>query len=194
MIKITINSSDITLSIGDKIIIREYKTTYGSYVPATPSMLGLYQVYMPREFLDNTYVEPTNVIQGHDGSITVSFPDGDYRNSVLLEFEKRCYNNIKLTADEKYNPILQAVDVIPGQFRTTDYTLTEINDILNVSFLAWVGDQSIVKACLDNFNEERHEDGVWPGDQVCNMHQPYLFIGAPNAFLHGLTGCPAPVR
>jgi len=141
--RITINSAAITLAIGDKIILREYKTTYGSYVPATPSMLGLYQVYMPQTFLDNTYVEPTNVIQGHDGSITVSFPDGDYRNSVLLEFEKRCYNNIKLTADEKYNPTLQAVDVIPGQFRTTDYTLTEINDILNVSFLAWVGSQRV---------------------------------------------------
>ena len=141
--RITINSSAITLAIGDKIIVREYKTTYGSYVPATPSMLGLYQVYMPQTFLDNTYVEPTNVIQGHDGSITVSFPDGDYRNSVLLEFEKRCYNNIKLTADEKYDPTLQAVDVIPGQFRTTDYTLTEINDILNVSFLAWVGSQRV---------------------------------------------------
>ena len=136
--RITIGSS-ITLSIGDKIIVREYKATYGSYVPATPSMLGLYQVYMPREFLDNTYVTPTNVIQGHDGSITVAFDDGDYRNGVLLEFEKRCYNNIKLTAEEKYNPAIQPFDVIPGQFRTTDYTLTEINNILNVSFLTWAG-------------------------------------------------------
>ena len=136
--RITIDSS-ITLSIGDKIIIREYKATYGSYIPATPSMLGLYQVYMPKEFLDNTYVTPTNVIQGHDGSITVAFPEGDYRNSVLLEFEKRCYNNIKLTAEEKYNPAIQSFDVIPGQFRTTDYTLTEINNILNVSFLTWAG-------------------------------------------------------
>ena len=137
--RITINSTEITLSIGDIIIINEYATTYGSYVPATPSMMGLYPIYRPQEFLDNTYVTPTDVIQGHDGSLTVAWETGDYRNAVLLEFEKRCYNNIKINAAERYNPPLQAVDVIPGQFRTTDYTLTEVNNILNVSFLSWVG-------------------------------------------------------
>jgi hypothetical protein len=137
--RITINNVEITLSIGDIITINEYATTYGSYVPATPSMMGLYPVYRPQQFLDNTYVTPTNVIQGHDGSLTVAWETGDYRNAVLLEFEKRCYNNIKINAVERYNPPLQAVDVIPGQFRTTDYTLTDVNDILNVSFLAWVG-------------------------------------------------------
>ena len=137
--RITINSTYITLSIGDIITINEYATTYGSYIPATPSMMGLYNIYRPQEFLDNTYVTPTNVIQGHDGSLTVAFENGDYRNAVLLEFEKRIYNNIKINTAERYNPPLQAVDVIPGQFRTTDYTLTEVNNILNVSFLSWVG-------------------------------------------------------
>ena len=33
--------------------------------------------------------------------------------------------------------------MIPGQFRTTDYTLTEVNNILNVSFLAWVGENRV---------------------------------------------------
>ena len=137
--RITINNTNLTLAIGDIITIHEYTTTYGSYVPATPSMMGMYSVYRPYEFLDNTYVTPTNVIQGHDGSLTVAFETGDYRNAVLLEFEKRIYNNIKINEAEKYDPPLQAVDVIPGQFRTTDYTLTEVNNILNRSFLAWVG-------------------------------------------------------
>jgi hypothetical protein len=141
--RITINSANITLAIGDIITINEYAETYGSYIPATPSMLGLYQVYKPQMFLDNTYVTPTNVIQGHDGSITIAFETGDYRNDVLLEFEKRCFNNIKLPDYEKYDPPLRAVDVIPGQFRTTDYTLTEINNILNVSFLSWVGENRV---------------------------------------------------
>jgi len=141
--RITINIENITLAIGDIITINEYAATYGSYIPASPSMLGLYQVYKPQMFLDNTYVTPTNVIQGHDGSLTVAFEAGDYRNGVLLEFEKRCFNNIKLTATEKYFPPIQAVDVIPGQFRTTDYTLTEINNILNISFLSWVGTQRV---------------------------------------------------
>jgi hypothetical protein len=137
--RITINNDKVTLANDDIITIREYTFTYGSYVPATPSMMGMYPVYLPYSFLDNTYQTPTTVIQGHDGSLTVAFPTGDYRNDVLLEFEKRVYNNIKINTYEKYDPPLRASDVIPGQFRTTAYTLTEINDILNVSFLAWVG-------------------------------------------------------
>ena len=141
--RITINSETITLADGDIITIREYQETYGSYIPATPSMLGLYPVYMPKSFVDNTYVTPTTVIQGHDGSLTVAFETGDYRNDVLLELEKRIYNNIKINTAEKYDPPLRATDVIPGQFRTTAYTLAEVNDILNVSFLAWVGDNRV---------------------------------------------------
>ena len=137
--RITIDSTKITLVDGDIITIREYTATYGSYIPATPSMLGLYPVYMPQSFVDNTYITPTTVIQGHDGSLTVAWETGDYRNDVLLELEKRIYNNIKINTAEKYDPPLRASDVIPGQFRTTNYTLTEINNILNVSFLAWVG-------------------------------------------------------
>ena len=67
--RVTINTDQITLNNGDIISIHEYTTTYGSYVPATPSMMGMYGVYRPQEFLDNTYVTPTNVIQGHDGSL-----------------------------------------------------------------------------------------------------------------------------
>ena len=137
--RITINSEKITLENDDIITIREYTATYGSFVPATPSMLGLYPVYLPQSFVDNTYVTPTKVIQGHDGSLTVAYDTGDYRNDVLLELEKRIYNNIKINVAEKYDPPLRASDVIPGQFRTTAYTLTEINNILNVSFLSWAG-------------------------------------------------------
>jgi hypothetical protein len=79
-------------------------------------------------------VDPVPVIQGHDGRITVAF--GDIRDDVLLEFEKRIYNNLK-TDD---NPIpLTVDDVVPGFFRETDYTQAEITAILGESFLTWVG-------------------------------------------------------
>ena len=65
---------------------------------------------------------------------TVAF--SDIRDEVLLEFEKRIYNNLK-TDD---NPIPLTVDeVVPGFFRTTDYTQSEITNILGESFLSWVG-------------------------------------------------------
>jgi hypothetical protein len=122
------------LTTGDTVIIREYATTVGNFCPNTPTKLGLYPKYVPQQFLDPNYVEPTVVIQGHDGSITMAF--NDIRDEVLLEFERRIYNNLKTDN----NPVpLTAEDVIPGFFRTTDYTQVEINDILNESFLTWVG-------------------------------------------------------
>jgi hypothetical protein len=121
------------LAVGDVIVIREYATTYGSFVPNTPTKLGLYPAFKPQIYLDTTYINPTLVIQGHDGSKTVAF--GDFRDSLLLEFETRIYNNLKI----KSAIPLPATEVIPGQFRTTDYTLSEVNQILAPDFLTWIG-------------------------------------------------------
>jgi hypothetical protein len=122
------------LSVGDIITIREYADTAGSFVPNTPTKLGLYPAFRPRIYIDSTYIDPVTVIRGHDGSITVGF--GDFRDELLLEFERRIYNNLKLDG----NPIpLTAADVVPGQFRTTDYSLKEVNEILGRDFLSWVG-------------------------------------------------------
>jgi hypothetical protein len=122
-----------TLAIGDVVKIREYNTTYGSYVPNTPTKIGLFPSFKPEMYVSDTYVNPTEVIQGHDGSITVAF--GDFRDQVLLEFETRIFNNLKIVSEIP----LTLDDVMPGQFRTTEYSLTEVNSILSEDFLTWVG-------------------------------------------------------
>jgi hypothetical protein len=124
----------VPLSVGDVVTINEYPDTAGNFIPNTPTKLGLYPKYEPKIFLDVDYVNPTPVIQGHDGSITVAF--GDIRDQVLLEFEKRIFSNLK---NDDNPPPLVAEDVIPGYFRTTDYTQAEVNQILGEDFLAWVG-------------------------------------------------------
>ena len=121
-----------TLVAGDVIKIREYETTYGSYVPSTPTKLGLYRKFTPEIYSDDSYVTATNVILGHDGSKTLAW--GDDRDNILLEFEKRIYNNIKWSGDVP----LCLEDVQPGKFRTTDYTDAEITEILGTDFLTWV--------------------------------------------------------
>jgi len=123
----------VSLTVGDIITVKEFETTIGSYVPNTPSKLGLHPKYQPIKYLDNSYTTPVNVIQGHDGSITVAF--GDIRDDVLLEFESRIFNNIKINSTIP----LRDVDVIPGKFRTTEYTSGETTSILSNSFLNWVG-------------------------------------------------------
>lgn len=122
-----------TLAVGDTVTIREYATTYGNFVPNTPTKMGLYPAYRPRIYLDTNYVNPQTMIVGHDGSLTAAF--GDFRDDLLLEFETRIFNNLKV----KSKIPLTTVDIIPGQFRKTDYTLFEVNSILSVDFLSWIG-------------------------------------------------------
>ena len=121
------------LVVGDVITINEYATTYGNFVPNTPTKMGLYPAYEPKIYLDTGYTTPTLMIQGHDGSLTVAF--GDFRDQLLLEFELRIYNNLKIKS-----PVpLPAWEVIPGQFRTTQYSIGEINQIQAPDFLSWIG-------------------------------------------------------
>ena len=124
----------VDLAIGDTITIQEYSATYGTYVPNTPSKMGLYPAWRPAIIPVKTSSSEQLVILGHDGSQTPIF--GDIRDEVLLEFETRIYNNIKLDG----NPVpLDVVDVLPGQFRNTGYSSAEINTILETSLLTYVG-------------------------------------------------------
>lgn len=131
------------IGTGDIITIKEYNQTYGSYCPNTPTKLGLYPAFKPQVRQDLTNGPNYWVIQGHDGSYSRLFGPynpitgklTDFRDIALLEFETRVYNNLKVTGAIP----LTLPDVIPGQFRQTDYTYQEILDIYSVGFLNWVG-------------------------------------------------------
>lgn len=121
------------LKIGDRISINDYSNTDGrSYIPYTPSKLGLYPSYIPRIYIDDTYATPTKVIQGHDGSIIVGY--NDYRDDLILELERRMFNSRKVN----YDPLIFNIDdVIGGYYRKTDFSKNEINSILLGDFLRW---------------------------------------------------------
>jgi len=126
------------IQTGDILKIYQYDQTAGCCVPPTPTKLGLYPLFEPKIFVDNTYVTPTKVIQGHDGSITVAFskPDepNEFRDELLLELETRIYNNIKI----RYNPELFNLDTLmTGYFRNADITVDELNSTLRQEFLNW---------------------------------------------------------
>ena len=120
------------LNYNDILSVVEYSTTDGNFVPETPSKLGLYPKFVPSMYLDDTYLTPVNVIQGHDGSLTPAF--NDYRDDLLLELELRIYNNIKAKFD-----INMHSSHTPGKFRNTDYSLFEYTQVLTNSFLSWAG-------------------------------------------------------
>ena len=125
-------------TVGDVIKIREYNSTAGSFVPETPSKMGLYPSYQPRLLTDTTYKTDTTFIIGHDGSYTPTW--GDARDDILLELEKRIYNNIKVRYSKDR---LDIHDVLPGQFRTTDYTRAECLQIIGGEFARWAGNNQI---------------------------------------------------
>ena len=127
-----------TLEINDVINIHDYANTDGNYIPETPTKLGLYPKSIPQIYVDTTYQTATEVLRGHDGSLTPTF--GDFRDDYLLELELRIYNNIKTDYNKNH---LSIFDVLPGRFRTTDYNIEEYNYILNQNFLTWAGVNSV---------------------------------------------------
>lgn len=136
------------LTIGDTLLIVDYFSTEGSFVPATPTKLGLYPKFEPKIYLDDTYINgPINVVQGHDGSITIAF--NDYRDDVILEYEKRVYNNIKVSYKHE---LLDFNSVIPGAFRNIEYSQQEINNILQNDFVKWSSLYGIEFEKNKNFN------------------------------------------
>jgi len=154
-------SLTITLDLqpNDQITINEYNQTYGSYVPNTPTKLGMYPASIPGVVLDSDYSQPTYFIKGHDGSYTKLYgtyiPETqvlvDFRDQALLEFEKRVYNNLKLNAEVP----IQRYEVIPGYFRDPTYTWNEFLEIYTPSFLNWVGQNRLnYKTQLYNKNNQ----------------------------------------
>ena len=140
-------SLQITLPLlaGDNVVIKEYNQTYGSYVPNTPTKLGVYPAFEPAVVLDSDYIVPTYFILGHDGSYTKLYGDYnadlgiliDFRDQALLEFETRIYNNLKLSERVE----IRDYEILPGYFRqgTSTYTYDEFLAMYSPMFLNWVG-------------------------------------------------------
>jgi len=124
----------IDINVGDQLLIKFYNSVYGSCMPFSPSKLGIYPTFEPKKYFDDTYIDTVEVIQGHDGSITVCYNDD--RDLLLLELESRIYNNLEST----YNPsIFDINDVLPGFFRNTPEELAVFNNSIEEEFLRWSG-------------------------------------------------------
>jgi hypothetical protein len=150
----TFSTTDDSVSItkalveGDKIVIKDYLDTTGSYMPPSPTKLGIYPKFKPESFTDYTYLTSTSVIRRHDGSIIKAY--GDERDDLILELEMRVYNNCKTV----HNPsLLDIHDVMPSAFTSTDYTLQEINDVMGPDFYKWAGRNNVQYINNTTFSE-----------------------------------------
>ena len=174
-------------SVNDIIRIVEYDTTDGNFIPATPTKLGLAPSYEPLKYTDATYQTSDgtghSVIRGHDGSITIAY--NDLRDDILLEFEKRIYNNIKSTYLD------DTIDVEYRFYKDNDYTNNEVLDLFAKDFFAWSGTFAVDYSTNDtyqadneltwNFSDYRNKidssalPGYWRGiyKQLFNTDSPH---------------------
>ena len=98
------------------------------YMPATGSSIGT---------VDNVEYDayPTGIpfIKGHDGSYIRAYLD--FRDELLLDLEKRIFNNIKI--DYEKNKI--NIDKFTGgDFRVNEFTKTEVDRSLLSNFTKWL--------------------------------------------------------
>lgn len=186
-----------SLAKNDVLTIVDYVDTTGSYIPPTPTKLGLYPKYEPYMYLDTSYANsPLWVIQGHDGSLTRAYTtvanaavnNFDFRDLALLEYEKRVYNNIKT----KYNPELINVDkLLPSVFRSNPYTYDQIYNLIEGDFIKWASTFGINYTENSNFDINNHKtynysqaqdtlfDSVVPGNWR-GIYKYYFDTDRPN--------------
>jgi len=81
----------------------------------------------------NEYPVGVAFVKGHDGSLIKVYKD--FRDHLLLEVEKRIYNNIKATYS---NDRLNVNQFIGGEYKTTDFSRAEIDSSLLGDFTEWL--------------------------------------------------------
>ena len=132
-----------TVSSGDTIEIKCYQDSNPSYIPYTPSTLGLHKLYKPEFKTDSTYTDSLSVIQGHDGSYTARV--NTKVDDIILHFEKLVYNSVLQSVRDKdtVNPFYNLDSVKPSYFSNTDYSRQEINTMLFEGFSRWASQNNV---------------------------------------------------
>ena len=69
---------------------------------------------------------------------------------MILELEKRIYNNCKTAYDET---LLDIGDVVPSAFTPTEYSLSEANDVIAPDFHIWAGRNNVQYITNTAFSE-----------------------------------------
>ena len=138
----------------DKIEIHEYENTEGSYVPATPTKLGIYPLYKPEKYVDTSYSTSKNIIRGHDGSKIIAFDD--YRDDLILELEKRIYNNVKKQYDKN---IFNIDKYMPGLYRQNNLSKLSVDNIMISDFVNWTNTAQVYNYYLNS--SDRTDSFSW---------------------------------
>ena len=136
------------------------QSTNPTYVPASPTRLGLTPAFYPEVYIDSTYTTPALAIQCHDGSrIVMVDSEGVSLGSILhnqqltsnpdqltnpvaaawLQFELDLYNNLPQSYKNTDTTLaFDAVSYLPGKWRNSSYTRDEQLAVQRSMFDKWV--------------------------------------------------------
>lgn len=106
-----------------------------TFIPPSPSRLGVYPVYAPEKYTDLTLRKPKDVLQFHDGSIIIAFDD--FRDDVILELEQNIYDSIPDEFKTEERPDFDWTDFVEAQFRDGDYSEEEFNTLMTPIIQRW---------------------------------------------------------
>ena len=130
------------------------------YIPVADSTLG---------GIDDIEVDeyPIGVafIKGHDGSYTRAYQD--FRDELLLELEKRIFNNIKV----EYSSDRLNVDTFTGgEFRVNEFSKAEVDNTLLGNFQRWL---------IENLNNQTYTNNTFY-DRTNNWSFNYADTTSPD--------------
>lgn len=135
-----------------------------TYIPATPSFLGVHNLYVPRVISDSSLTNPQYFLQGHDGSLTLLY--GDIRDHVLLTLEKRIYESTTASVRTVERPVFDAQQWVSGCFRDSSYSYREFTSLLQPSFERWASVNGLDYRTNDTFDIQ--DPMTWNWSSVTN--------------------------
>ena len=111
-----------------------------TFIPATPSFLGVYPLYNPEVFSQDVFDAQGNsaaiwFVRGHDGSLTAA--DSETSARVLQALEMRIFNSIPANIRAQERPSCDWLEAFGDQYRTNDYSYDEFLDVLRAPFERW---------------------------------------------------------
>jgi len=153
--------------IGDTVYVDYFETKQPVWIPATPAKLGIAQSYVPQTIIDSNYSSGTQrFTQGHDGSLTLKY--NDYRDTALIELEKRIYNGIETKfIDPDYVPSMAYQTVIGNYFNKKDYSYEEYVQAIRNRAYDW-GIQNLVEMRV-NSTYDSSDWKTWNYSSVTNI-------------------------
>ena len=154
----------------DTLEIRYYENITGSYIPATPNIMGLLPVYKPEKLLDDTYATPINVIRKHDGTFIAAF--NDERDDAILEYEIRVYNTIRRKFKQETDRFIDPLKIFPGKFRPNNHTFNDYIQTIAPYFVEWCSKNKINWSKNNTYDQNNWKTWNWSSLTDVLTNQP----------------------